>query len=166
MTKGTGPKIALAISAGYLLGRLHKMRWALTLAAAGAAGRLGTSDGLREKGQKLLENSELGDIADSLRSGLFRAGKAAAATAVRSRLSSLSDSLRERSESMRDQSEPSSEDEESEAEEPDEEELNEDEQDDAEEPEDNSADDAPDDVEEPEERPARKRTRSTRSTQT
>lgn len=99
-----GAQIAFAVASGYVLGRFHKLRWALTLAAAGAAGRMttGTSGTLREQGQKLLANTELGESGGSVGAGLVQAGKAAAATAVSNRLSSLSDMLRDRSEAMRD----------------------------------------------------------------
>lgn len=90
-------EVALAIAVGYLLGRCHKLRLALTLALAGATGRLGAQGNLLEQGMKLLGSSpELEKIAESVRSGLLEAGKAAAVTAASRQINSLSSRLTER----------------------------------------------------------------------
>ncbi|MEU0517936.1 hypothetical protein [Streptosporangium sp. NPDC006007] len=90
-------ELALAIAVGYLLGRCHKLRLALTLALAGATGRLGAQGNLLEQGMKLLGSSpELEKIAESVRSGLLEAGKAAAVTAASRQINSLSSRLSER----------------------------------------------------------------------
>lgn len=93
--------IALAIGAGYLLGRTHKMRWALLLGAAAASGRLNNVPGdLIQRGTKVLGSSpELTKIGDSAER-LLDAGKAAASTALASRVESLSSALTERAEAL------------------------------------------------------------------
>jgi len=93
--------IALAIGAGYLLGRTHKMRWALLLGAAAASGRLNSLPGeLLQRGTKLLgsspELSQLGSSAEKL----VDAGKAAATTALSSRMESIGNMLNERAEAL------------------------------------------------------------------
>lgn len=93
--------IALAIGAGYLLGRTRKMRWALLLGAAAASGRLNSMPGeLLQKGTKALgsspEFSKLGGSAEKL----LDAGKAAATTALSSRMESLGDMLNERAQAL------------------------------------------------------------------
>lgn len=91
-------ELALAVAAGYLLGRRHKLRLALTLALAGATGRLGAARGnLLEQAMKVLGSSpELEKIAESVRSGLLDAGKAAAVTAASRQINALSSRLSER----------------------------------------------------------------------
>jgi hypothetical protein len=91
-----GARTALAVAAGYFLGRSKKMRLALMLAAAGATGRLGTPGELLQRGTKMLASSpEVAKIAEDLRGELFDALKAAAVTAASSRIDSLSDRLQE-----------------------------------------------------------------------
>jgi hypothetical protein len=99
----TGARVGLAITAGYVLGRLHKMKWALGLAALAGRKRLpGGSAGLLEQGAKFLASSpELAKLTEEMRGQLMEAGKAAAVAAVSSKMNSLSDDLRERSEAMR-----------------------------------------------------------------
>ncbi|GHE42921.1 hypothetical protein GCM10017673_51480 [Streptosporangium violaceochromogenes] len=95
----TGKKeLAMAVAAGYLLGRRHKLRLALTLALAGATGRLGAARGnLLGQATKVLGSSpELEKIAESVRSGLLEAGKAAAVTAASRQINALSSRLSER----------------------------------------------------------------------
>ena len=100
---------ALAIGAGYLLGRRRKLRAATVAAVATAVG--GTSVGgiaLRQ-GAKLLANSgaldklppQVADLVDVVRSDLVDAGKAAVTVAVTNRIDSLTDSLHERAERIR-----------------------------------------------------------------
>ncbi|HVV12793.1 hypothetical protein [Amycolatopsis sp.] len=83
--------MAVAVGAGYLLGRTKKMRLALMIAAAGATGRAGTSpqallrNGLKELGA----SAELGKVTDIARDQLLGAAKAAAVTAASSRIEAL-----------------------------------------------------------------------------
>jgi len=99
----TGARVGLAIAAGYLLGRLHKMKWALALATLAGRKRLsGGSAGLLEQGAKFLASSpELAKLTEEMRSQLVEAGKAAAVAAVSSKINSLSDELHDRSQAMR-----------------------------------------------------------------
>jgi hypothetical protein len=102
---------ALAIGAGYLLGRRRKMRLAAMLAAGAATGGLGSLGGKAlQRGIKMLGSTEalgkfapqLGELADTVRGDLIDAGKAAATAAVSNRIESLTDSLHERAEIVRD----------------------------------------------------------------
>jgi hypothetical protein len=99
----SGARLGLAVAAGYLLGRSHKMKWALALAAFAGRGRLpGGSSGLVQQGAKLLTSSpELTKLTDEMKGRLVDAGKAAAVAAVSSKINSLSEGLRERSDAMR-----------------------------------------------------------------
>jgi hypothetical protein len=97
-----GPYIALAVGFGYLLGRRRRLTTALALGAAAAVGRASSSPGglLRRGAQALGSSPERTDLA-GLGGPLIRAGKAAAKTAVSSRVDSLSDRLRQRSDGLR-----------------------------------------------------------------
>jgi hypothetical protein len=99
----TGARVGLALAAGYVLGRLHKVKWALALAALAGRGRLpGGPGGLVQQGVKLLASSpEFTKLTDEMKGRLVDAGKAAAAAAVSSKIDSLSESLRERTDAMR-----------------------------------------------------------------
>lgn len=99
----TGARLGLAVTAGYLLGRFHKMKWALTLAAIAGRGQLkGGKGGLLQQGAKILTSSpEVTKLTDEMRGRLVDAGKAAAVAVVSSKINSLSDGLRERSDAMR-----------------------------------------------------------------
>lgn len=99
----TGTRVGLALTAGYVLGRLHKMKWALAVAALAGRGRLpGGSGGLLQQGVKLLTSSpELTKLTEEMRGQLVEAGKAAAVAAVSSKINSLSDDLRDRTDAMR-----------------------------------------------------------------
>ena len=98
----SGARLGLAVTAGYLLGRFHKVKWALAFAAFAGRGRLpGGSGGLLQQGAKLLTSSpELTKLTDEMKGRLVDAGKAAAVAAVSSKINSLSDDLRERTEAM------------------------------------------------------------------
>jgi hypothetical protein len=105
-----GTQAALAIGAGYLLGRKRKMRMTTMLAAAAATGGGGGLAGIAlRRGMKMLGSTEmlakfapqLGELADTVRGDLVDAGKAAATAAVSSRISSMTDSLHERAELVR-----------------------------------------------------------------
>jgi hypothetical protein len=106
-----GTQTALALGVGYLLGRRRKMRLTTMLAAAAATRGLGGLGGMAlQRGMKTLGSTEalgkfapqLGELADTVRSDLMDAGKAAATAAVSSRIESLTDSLHERAELVRD----------------------------------------------------------------
>ena len=106
---------ALAIGAGYLLGRKHKLRLALVLATATATGRLGgAATQAVKRGGSLLGASDamgtlspdLGKVMSTVRGDLAGAGKAAVQAAVASRIESLTDSLHERTEGLRNPPEP------------------------------------------------------------
>jgi hypothetical protein len=106
-----GTQAALAIGAGYLLGRRRKMRLATMAAAAAATGGLGRLGGpALQRGMKMLGSTEalgkfapqLTELADTVRGDLIDAGKAAATAAVSNRIESLTDSLHERAEMVRD----------------------------------------------------------------
>jgi len=106
-----GTQAALALGVGYLLGRRRKMRLTTMLAVGAATGGLGGLGGAAlKRGMKMLGSTEavgkfapqLGELADTVRSDLMDAGKAAATAAVTSRIESLTDSLQERAEMVRD----------------------------------------------------------------
>jgi hypothetical protein len=107
----SGTQTALAISAGYLLGRSHKTRMAAMLAAAAMTGGIksGLGGAAFRRGMKMLASTDvlqkvspqLGDIADTVRGDLLTAGKAAASAAVTSRVDSLTESLHQRAEMAR-----------------------------------------------------------------
>lgn len=105
-----GTQAALAVGAGYLLGRRRKMKLAAMVAAGAATGGLGgLGGGLLRRGMKMVGSTEalgkmgpqLGDLADAVRGDLIDAGKAAAMAAVTNRIESLTDSLHERAELIR-----------------------------------------------------------------
>ena len=80
------------LAAGYLLGRTHKTRLAITLAAAAAIGRLGLRPSERlERRLEGLASSEVGKIAEAARGELFDAVKEAATTAATSRIDALTE---------------------------------------------------------------------------
>lgn len=88
-------QMALAVGAGYMLGRTHRMKMALMLAAAGATGRFpGGPRDLLERGTKMLVSSpEVAKIGDTVREELVSAAKAAAVTAASQRIDALSNRL-------------------------------------------------------------------------
>lgn len=98
----SGARVALAVGVGYLLGRRRKLQVALALGSAVAAGRLsaGSGDLLRRGTKGLLSSADLGKVA-GLGGPLVAAGKAAAMTAVSSRIDSVSDRLQDRAETLR-----------------------------------------------------------------
>lgn len=98
----SGAQIGVAVAAGYVLGRFHKMKWAMALATMAGRKRLASQGGMLKQGTKLMQSSpELTKLTDDIKGSLAEAGKAAAIAAVGSRISSLSEGLRERSESLR-----------------------------------------------------------------
>jgi hypothetical protein len=104
-----GARVALSIGAGYLLGRSHKMRWAMLLAAAEATGRLpGTTGELLERGTKALGSSpEVSELIETARKRLLEPGKAAIMANLSSQIDSLSQRLEQQGESQRPPSRPS-----------------------------------------------------------
>jgi hypothetical protein len=106
-----GTQAALALGVGYVLGRRRKMRLTTMLAVGAATGGLGGLGGAAlRRGMKMLGSTEavgkfapqLGELADTVRSDLMDAGKAAATAALTSRIENLTDSLQERAELVRD----------------------------------------------------------------
>ncbi|MER5322812.1 hypothetical protein [Streptosporangium roseum] len=98
-----GAQIALAVGAGYLLGRNRRLRMAVALAAAGATGRLGASgsDLVQQVLKKLGTVPELEKIVDSVRGELFEVGKAAAKAAATKQVDVLTSKLHERADMLR-----------------------------------------------------------------
>ncbi|MFG6198616.1 hypothetical protein [Nonomuraea sp. JJY05] len=98
-------RVALALAAGYYLGRRRKLRWATALAAAGVAGALRKSNGgggLLGQGLKILGSSpEIEQLTGRLRGELLEVGKAAAVAATSRQIDSLSEKLHGRAESIR-----------------------------------------------------------------
>lgn len=98
-----GSRLGLAVTAGYILGKFHKMKWALALAALARRGRLPSGPGgLLQQGAKLLTSSpEFTNLTGEMKGRLVNAGKAAAVGAVSSKINSLSEGLRQRGDAMR-----------------------------------------------------------------
>ncbi|MFE9954823.1 hypothetical protein [Micromonospora sp. NPDC005299] len=97
----SGARVALAVGFGYLLGRRKKMRTALTLAAAVAAGRASQRPGgLKQLGTDLLNVPQLGGLG-KLGVPLATAGKAAATAAAGSGIDALSGKLRGSADALR-----------------------------------------------------------------
>jgi hypothetical protein len=102
--------VALAIGAGYLLGRKRKGRLALVLAGAAATGKLGgVATQAIKRGGSLVGSSEavgdlspeLGKVMGTVKGDLADAGKAAVRAAAAGRINRLTDSLHERAEGIR-----------------------------------------------------------------
>jgi hypothetical protein len=95
-------RMALIAVAAYPLGRYHKLRWALMLAAFGATGRLESPGQFALQGVKGLANSpELSELTDAVRGQLLDAARAAATSAVTSSVGSLTDRLNDQTEALR-----------------------------------------------------------------
>ncbi|WP_433127557.1 hypothetical protein ACQPWW_32120 [Micromonospora sp. CA-240977] len=100
-----GTRVGLAVGFGYLLGRRRKLRTALTLAAAVAAGRASRDPaGLLKRGSAVLQSSPQLSNLSRLGGPLVNAGRAAATAAagsgvdaVTGRLRGSADALRRRS---------------------------------------------------------------------
>jgi hypothetical protein len=90
-----GAKVALAVGAGYMLGRTRKMRIALMLAAAGITGKFPVmpaslvANGLKSLGA----SDQLHDLTDQLRGEVLNAAKAATLAAATHRVDALNDRL-------------------------------------------------------------------------
>lgn len=92
-------QVPVALASAYLLGRSHKMRWALPLAGIAAGSRLRPGGG--GIGANLLKSPEINKLTQTLRDELLSAGKTAAVAAVGSRIDSLSDRMQRRASSLR-----------------------------------------------------------------
>jgi hypothetical protein len=90
-----GGKVALAVGAGYLLGRTRKMRVALMLAAAGITGKFpGSPTQLVAHGLKSLgASADVSQLSQQLRGELLDAARAAALAAATHQVDSLNDRL-------------------------------------------------------------------------
>jgi hypothetical protein len=94
--------LGAAVVTGYVLGRFHKMKWALAIAAIAGGKRLAGKQG-NPLGQasELAKSVGLEQLTGDLRGRLVEAGKAAAVSAVSSKIDSVSEGLRSRSDSLR-----------------------------------------------------------------
>ncbi|MEU6078250.1 hypothetical protein [Micromonospora sp. NPDC047074] len=98
----SGARIGLAVGFGYLLGRRRKLRTALTLAAAVAAGRASREHGgLLKAGGNLLKSSPQLSNIGRLGGPLAAASKAAATAAAGSGIDALSGKLRGSADALR-----------------------------------------------------------------
>lgn len=94
-------QVALAAGIGYLLGRQHKLRWGIALAAAAATGRLARPGDLLGRGVRALGSSpELGKLGE-LGAPLVAATRDAARATVSNQIGSITDRLTERTEALR-----------------------------------------------------------------
>jgi hypothetical protein len=109
ITMRNNARAAAAIGIGYMMGRNHRFRGALVLAAATAVGGSPIGSRLLKRGIRMVASPDmlgkvspqLGDIADTMRNDLLTAGKAAASAAFSNRVDSLADSIHERAERVR-----------------------------------------------------------------
>ncbi|MEU6717385.1 hypothetical protein ABZ897_38470 [Nonomuraea sp. NPDC046802] len=123
-------QVALALVAGYYLGRRRKLRCAAALAMAGVAGALrqGNGGGLLKQGLSALGTSpEIERLTGKLRGELMEVGKAAAIAAATRQVDSLTEKIHGRADSLRRAGRPRAEEEPEEEEEygPDEDEYEE-----------------------------------------
>jgi hypothetical protein len=94
-------QVALAAGIGYLLGRQHKLRWGIALAAAAATGRFARPGDLLGRGVRAIGASpELGKLGE-LGAPLVAATRDAARATVSNRIGSMTDRLNERTEALR-----------------------------------------------------------------
>jgi hypothetical protein len=100
--KDTG-KVALAVVAGYYLGRRHKLRMAIGLALAGVMRKVRKDDGgLLAQGAKALGSSpELAGMTNRLKGELLEATKTAAVAAATTQIEALTAKLHEQTDSLR-----------------------------------------------------------------
>ncbi|MEV4197260.1 hypothetical protein [Micromonospora globbae] len=98
----SGTRIGLAVGLGYLIGRRRKLRTALALAAAVAAGRASMHPGgLLQRGGELLQASPHLTNLGRLGGPLAAAGKAAATAAAGNGIDALSGKLRNSADTLR-----------------------------------------------------------------
>ncbi|MFC4118068.1 hypothetical protein [Nonomuraea zeae] len=90
-------KVALAVIAGYYLGRRHKLRMAIGLAITALMRKMRRDNGgLLAQGTKMLSSSpELAGLTDRLKGELLDVTKAAAMSAATTQIESLTTKLRE-----------------------------------------------------------------------
>ncbi len=94
-----GVRMAAGVGIGYLLGRTHKMRFALMLVGAGLSRQAGGPQALLQRGASVLGSStELTKITDTIRGELMDAARAAAVTAASNRIDALNARLQEQGE--------------------------------------------------------------------
>ena len=88
-------QMAMAVGAGYMLGRTHKMKLALMLAGAGASSRFpsGSLGVLGQAGKLLADSPEVARLGATVRKELMNAAKTAAVTAASHRIDSLNSRL-------------------------------------------------------------------------
>ena len=91
MSNMTAPRVAAGVTAGYLLGRMHKLKLALIVGSALANRKL-----VSAQVDKLTEAAGVGPLGQQL----VGAGRKAAIGAVSSRIDSLSDRLAERTDRL------------------------------------------------------------------
>ncbi|HWC38082.1 MAG TPA: hypothetical protein VG476_06115 [Acidimicrobiales bacterium] len=95
-------RMALVAAAAYPLGRYHKLRWALMLAAFGATGRLESPGRFALRGVKELANTpELSELTETVQGQLLDAARSAAISAATSSIGSLTDRLNDQTEALR-----------------------------------------------------------------
>jgi hypothetical protein len=101
---------ALAVGAGYLLGRRRKFKLAIGMSVAAATGGFGGISGkLAKRGGKMLGSTDalgklspgLSEVTDMVRSDLLEVGKTAMLTAARGQLDRVSDKLHDRADAIR-----------------------------------------------------------------
>ncbi|MEU5789316.1 hypothetical protein ABZ754_16505 [Micromonospora purpureochromogenes] len=97
----SGMRVGLAVGLGYVLGRRKKLRTALTLAAAVAAGRASRDPHLLKRGTDLLTSSPHLAGLGKLGGPLASAGKAAAGAAAGSGIDAISGKLRGGADALR-----------------------------------------------------------------
>jgi hypothetical protein len=97
----SGAPVALAIGVGYVLGRTHRLKWALILGTAAATGGLkGLPDQVMQRGTKVLQSTpELARLAENAQR-LLDAGRGAAVSAMNSRMESMGESLQGRTKQL------------------------------------------------------------------
>lgn len=95
--------LGTAVITGYVLGRFHKTKWALGLAAIAGGKRLagGRQDGAAGPAARLAESAGLGQLTGDLSGRLIEAGKTAAVTAASRKIDAVTGSLHDRSASLR-----------------------------------------------------------------
>jgi len=99
--------LGAAVVTGYLLGRFHKTKWALAIAAVAGGKRLvGKQGNVLGQATQMAKSAGADQLTGDLRGRLLDAGKAAAVSAVSNKIDSFSEGLHSRSESLRDDGRP------------------------------------------------------------
>ena len=92
---GSNARVAMAVGLGYLLGRRKKMRTAVAVGAAIAAGRFSRDPmSLLQRGGELLGNTSVLGPVSGLTKPLTAAGKAAAAGVVSRQIDAVGDRIK------------------------------------------------------------------------